>query len=204
MALVSLADLVDIEDRLGRDLDADESRRADTLLRDASAVVRAYCRRDFTEARHTIRLRPRGSRVLLPQRPVTAVHAVHAVQSFGTTLMRTPLTLWSWVVGAEVHLGDTTLVINGPELDYDQSSIHVEVDYSYGYPEVPSDVAAVVANVAVKALTMPSGGLVDMETIGPMTVRYAGVNNGPLALTEPDRAVLNRYRSHAVKTMELR
>lgn len=204
MALASLADLSDIEDRLGRDLDADESRRADVLLRDASAMVRAYCRRDFTESRDVVRLRPRGWKLILPQRPVTAVHELAAVQSFGTTILRTPLTLWSWVAGAEVYLGDTTLVINGPELDYDQDKIYVEVDYSYGYAEVPDDVRAVVANVAVKALIMPSGGLVDMETIGPMTVRYAGVNNGPLALTEPDRAILNRYRSHAARTMELR
>lgn len=204
MALASLADLSDIEDRLGRELDEDESTRADALLRDASAVVRAYCRRDFTANRETVRIRPRGSKILLPQRPVVEVHMVWAVHSFGPTIYRTPMAFWGWVSGHEISIGDDSMVINGPTISWDSSDTYAEVDYSYGYETVPDDVRAVIANVAVKALTMPSGGLVDMETIGPMTVRYAGVNNGPLALTEPDRAVLNRYRSSSARTMELR
>lgn len=204
MALASLADLSDVEDRLGRDLAAEESRKADALLRDASAVVRAYTRREFTLGTTVDRLRPRGYKIVLPQRPVVEVRSVSAVQSFGTMLTITPLAFWSWAGGHEVILGDPSLVINGPTIDYSDRNVWAEVDYSFGFAEIPDDVIAVTANIVVKALSMPQSGLVDMQTVGPYTVRYAGVNNGPLSLTEPDREVLNRYRSTVNSTMELR
>lgn len=204
-SLPHLADLSDVEDRLGRDLTPEESRKADALLRDASTVVRNYCRRDFTMGTTTARYRPRGRKIILPQRPVLSVTAVYSVQSFGPTILTTPLTFWSWVGGAEIIIGDETLVINGPTIDFDDVNVWVEVTYSHGFAEVPDDVRAVVANLVVRNVTVPGGGLADMETVGPYTVRYSGFTaQGPLGVSEADRQILNRYRSTTSATVELR
>lgn len=204
-SLPTLADLADVEDRLGREFTPEEQTRADALLRDASTVVRSYCRRDFTAGTATSRFRPRGRKVLLSQRPVLDVTAVSAVQSFGTTEIVTPLALWSWVAGYEVIIGDQTLVINGPTVDWDDSDVWVEVTYSYGFAEVPDDIVTVVANMVVRNMTVPSAGLIDSETIGPYTMRYSGFTTaGPLGLSEGDRVLLNRYRSSIASTVELR
>lgn len=204
-SLPTLADLADVEDRLGRDLDTSEQARAAALLRDASTVARSYCRRDFTQGTTTARYRPRGRKVLLPQRPVLAVTAVAGVQAFGTTEVVTPMALWSWVGGHEIFLGDQTLVINGPTLDWSDTNVWVQVTYDHGFAEVPDDIVTVVANMVVRNMTVPSGGLIDSETIGPYTTRYSGFTSaGPLGLSEADRVLLNRYRSTIASTVELR
>lgn len=205
MALPSLASLTDVEDRLGRDLDAAESRRASALLSDASTVARNYCRRDFTAGSTTARYRPRGRKVVLSQRPVVSVTSVSSVLSIGTATTITPLSFWSWPGGNEILLGDPTLVINGPTFEWSDSDVWVQVAYTHGFTTVPEDVLAVVANMVVRALTAPKGGLVDTEQIGPYNVRYSGfATQGPLGLAEPDRQTLNRYRSVTTHTVELR
>ena len=204
-SLPSLADLADVEDRLGRDLAAEESRRADALLRDASAVVRSYCRRDFTMGTTTGRMRPVGNKVTLPLRPVLEVTGIWAVQSFGTTQMRTPISFWNWPGGHEVYIGDQNLVINGPTLEWDDRQTWLDVEYRHGFAEIPEDIVTVVANLVAKNLTVPAGGLIDMETVGPYNVRYATYTSaGPLGLSEADRQILNRYRSTVSHTVELR
>lgn len=205
MALLpTLADLSDVEDRLGRDLTPEESRQADAMLRDASAVIRSYCRRDFTAGNLVARYRPRGDKVILPQRPITSINLVSAVTSFGPTEIVTALPFWSWVGGNEVFIGDQSLVINAPEFDFDDN-VWIEVDYDYGFTEVPVDIVTVCANLVVRNILTPSGGLIDSETIGPYTARYSSVTSaGPLGLGEPDREILNRYRSTIAHTVELR
>lgn len=204
-SLPSLADLADVEDRLGRDLTAEESRKADALLRDASTIVRNYCRRDFTAGTKTARYRPRGRKVVLPERPVTAVTVVKSVTSFNTTEMITPLAFWSWPGGYEVLLGDLTLVINGPTFDWSDTDVWVEVTYAYGFPAIPDDIITVVANMVVRNLTIPAGGVVDSETIGPYTTRYASsAIVGVMGIAEAERQLLNRYRASASMTLELR
>lgn len=205
MALPSLAERADVEDRLGYDIDAGQHNRVDALLRDASVVVRAYCRRDFTAGTTTARFRPRGHKVVLPQRPVRAVTAVRSVVSFGTSEQVTPLSYWSHPGGHEVHLGDQSAVINGPTLDFSDDDVWVEVTYDHGFLTVPDDVVTVVANMVVRNLTVPGGGLVDLQTIGPYTTRFGGfASGGPLTLGAGDRDVLNRYRSTTSSTVELR
>lgn len=204
-SLPSLADLSDIEDRLGRDLDASETRKADALLRDASTVVRNYCRREFTRGQTTARIRPRGRIINLPQRPVISVTAIWAVQSFGPTIMRTPLSYWNWPGGSQVFIGDQTMVINGPTLDWDDTDVWADVTYDHGFDEIPDEVITVVANMVTRNIVVPQGGLVDLETIGPYTARYATfTSQGPLGMSEADREVLNRYRTTVNTTVELR
>lgn len=200
-----LCDLEDVEDRLGRDLSPDEQRKATAVLTDASAVVRSYCRRDFTRATTTGRYRPVGDRVTLPLRPVLAVSGVWAVTSYGTTVYRTPLVVWQWAGGPEVYLGDTSLVINGPWIDWSDSHVWVDVEYTHGYDAVPADIVTVVANMVVKTLSVPGGGLIDMETVGSYNVRYSTITAaGPLGLTDGDRQILNKYRTTVNHSVEMR
>lgn len=204
-SLSPLADLEDIEDRLGRDLEPEESRKSAALIRDASTVVRNYCRRDFTHGTTTARFRPRGRKVSLPQRPVLTVTAVKAVLSYGTNETITPLAYWSWPGGSEVILGDPNLIINAPDWVWDDSEVWCEITYTHGFTEIPDDIRSVVANMVIRNLTAPKGGLIDTEGIGPYQVRYSGfVSQGPLGISEPDRQLLNRYRSTVAQTLELR
>lgn len=202
----ALAELDDVEDRLGRDLEPDEQRRAQAMLDDASAVVRAYTRRDFTKATETIRLRPRGNKVVLPQRPVVSVDSVATVINFGPTEIVTPVPAWSFAGGNEVYFLDSTIIFNGPTLDADEDvNLWAEVTYTHGYDEVPFDIVVVVANLVVRNLSVPNGGMVDLESVGPYTARYAAfTSGGPLSLSGPDRDILNRYRVSTAYTMELR
>lgn len=204
-ALPPLADLDDVEDRLGRDFTPEEQRKAQALLLDASAVIRSYCRRDFTAGTATIRLRPRGNKVLLPQRPVVSVQSVKTVISFGPTEVVTPTPAWSWVSGPELYLIDPQLIFNGPTLALDDENVWVEVSYTYGYTEVPFDIMTVCANLVLRNVAVPASGLVDLETVGPYTVRYANfASGGPLNLSTGDRDILNRYKATGALTVELR
>lgn len=205
-SLPSLAELDDVEDRLGRDLTEEEQRRAQAMLDDASAVVRAYTRRDFTRTTETVRLRPRGNKVVLPQRPVISVTSIATVVSFGHTEMTIPTPAYSWVSGPEIQFLDATTIYNAPTLEIgDEENLWIEVVYTHGYDDVPYDVMAVVANMVVRNLSVPSAGMIDLETVGPYTVRYSGFTSaGPLSLSPADRDVLNRYRTATAYTMELR
>lgn len=204
-SLPALASVTDVEDRLGRDLFPTEESRVAGALKDASVVVRAYTRRDFTLGTTTGRFRPRGAKVRLPQRPVVSVDAVAVVVAFGTSEQITPLSYWRWVSGSEIDLGDQNLVINGPTLDWDDEEFWLEVTYQHGYVEVPDDVITVVANMALRILTVPGGGISDMQTVGPYTNRIASfASSGPLTLSGGDRDVLNRYRNTTAYTVELR
>jgi hypothetical protein len=205
-SLSSLADIAEVEARLGYTI-VDNTIRAklQKQLDDASVVVRNYCRRDFTAGTSTIRLRPRGDKVTLPERPVRAVTAVSSVVTYGTSTQVTPLSYWSWVAGPEIQLGDQSLVINGPTLDFSDGDTWVEVTYDHGFAVVPDDVVSVVANMALRTFTIPGGGLVDMQTVGPYSARTASfASGGPLSLSGGDRDVLNKYRGRVSGTMELR
>jgi len=205
VALPSLAEITDVEDRLGYSIDPAQYTRVEALLRDASVVVRAYCRREFTAGTTTARYRPRGHKVVLPLRPVRAVTAVRSVVSFGTHDQITPLSYWSHPGGHEVFIGDQSVVINGPTLDFADENVWVEVTYEHGFAVIPDDVVTVVANMVVRNLTVPGGGLVDLQTVGPYTTRFGGfASGGPLSMGAGDRDVLNRYRSTTSSTVELR
>ena len=204
-SLPPLADLDDVEDRMGRDLTPEEQRKAQAMLLDASAVIRSYCRRDFTAGSSTIRLRPRGNKVILPQKPVVAVQSVSTVVSFGTFTWVTPTPSWSFAGGNEVYFIDPEIVYNGPAIALDDENLWIEVTYTHGYSEVPFDITSVCANLVLRNFTIPGGGIVDLETVGPYTVRYANfAGGGPLALSGGDRDILNRYRSSGALTIELR
>lgn len=203
----TLAELSDVEDRLGRDLTDTETGRTVAALRDASAVVRRYTRRTFTAETTTQRLRPVGYTVRLLQRPVTAVTAVSVIGDGGTAI---PIPAWAWDGGSELWVyGDSEQVINLPEAIADLWAYRtpmVEVTYTHGFAEIPDDVVAVVAGKAVVALSLPAsgGGVMSSETADAYSYQLAGfARSGPLGLSQADREILNAYRPGA-RSIELR
>lgn len=203
----ALAELSDVEDRLGRGLTDAETGRALSALRDASAVVRRYTRRTFTREQSTQRLRPVGGKVILPQRPVVSVDAVAVIGDDGQPIQ---LPAWAWDGGNELWIyPDSGQVINLSESLADLFRYRtplVEVTYTHGFVGIPDDVVAIVAGKAVVILSMPvsGGGVMSSETAGDYTYQLAGfARSGPLGLSDADKVILNAYRP-AGRTIELR
>lgn len=204
---VALAELSDVEDRLGRDLTDAETGRALAALRDTSAVVRRYTRRTFTREQSTQRLRPVGGKVTLPQRPVVSVDAVVVLGDQG---QRITLPVWTWDGGSELWIySDSSQIINLSESLADLFLYRtplVEVTYTHGFAEIPDDVVAIVAGKAVVQLSLPAsgGGVMSSETADIYSYQLAGfARSGPLGLSDADKLILNAYRPGA-KAIELR
>jgi len=208
MALSTLAQITDVEARIGRAVVDEERVQVQVMLEDASAVVRNYTRRDFTQSQTTDVFRASGEAVKLTNRPVISVEAISAIGLGG---IRTALPTWFfdghdkiWVAG-----GPALYVINLPEALYDlgQDTQLVEVTYTHGYDVIPADIVAVVAGMVVRTQILPGRGYLAAETVGDDSYRIAGDRqpaSGPLALGAADRAVLNAYRSGGRRTVELR
>jgi len=194
---VSLDPLVtqdEIEERLDRDLTATEIAGLPAKLRDASAAVRSFCRRDFTAViGDVLRIKPIGDRVRLPNAPVTAVTSVKRVNADGSTQA---FAGWAWD-GGENLFGLCAMgspMINVPEawLDDDYTPM-VEVTYDHGDTEVPDTVAAVVCAMIIRVLNAPGGGVEGLrsETIGPYAYGLAGATPGKRPrLSEEDKKEL--------------
>jgi len=181
--------MVAFEDRLGRSLDAPEdSDRALALLYDASAAARAYTGQHLSESSTTERLRVRKAHLRLPQRPVTAVTGVTAVD--GTAVE------YEWVAGDRVSITGLSDVMRFDVEPFRSTTPYLDVTYTHGYNPVPDDIVAVVCQVAARAYgygAEDSG--VQTETLGPYSVTGgAAAAQGGLGLLAGERAALDRYR----------
>ena len=165
----------DLAGRLGRALSTAESDRAELLLADASAAVRSYTGQQLGLGEATSRLRVKDGAVRLPQRPVIDVTAV--ADTDGNDLDVT------WVAGDRIALTGTT-------------AEWVDVTYSFGYEEVPSEIVAVVCQIAGRAFGRPPDETgMQSETIGQYSYTVgAAAAAGGLGMLADERAVLDRYR----------
>jgi len=207
MALSTLAQITDVEARIARTVVDDERVQVQAQLEDASAVVRNYCRRDFTQTSSTDVFRAVGEAVTLTNRPVISVEAIAALGLGG---VRTTLPTWFWDGQDRIWVsgGPAQYVLNLPESLYDLAgeSQLVEVTYTHGYAEIPADIVAVVAGMVVRTQTIPGRGYLAAETVGDDSYRIAGDRqpaSGPLALGAADRTVLNAYRFSGRRSIEL-
>ncbi len=193
----ALASPDDIEARLGRDLTAQEAARAQALLSDASAVVRAYTRQNFDLVTDDeVVLRATGGRISLPGRPVQGVSRVEVI---GGSDALPDFTLADWLFDGidTVRIGEGAAVINLPEAWWDDDGYPgtYRVTYTHGYAEVPAEVLSVVCGVVLRVLTNPSG--YRSETVGSYSVTYAVPATGEQLgtnLTRYEMRVLDRYR----------
>lgn len=185
MALEPLATVDDLEDRLQRTLAESEQIRADTLLRDASATVRAYCRRDFTASESTTRVRVKNGRLRIPNAPVTAVSSITDMNGNDVT--------FTWYAGDVIDF--TVAPLNEWEIVPLSSPLkYVDVTYTHGYDEIPEVVVKIVCRIAATALDSPA------EDAGTQSESIAGYSytRGTVAasggLFSDEKRELDAYR----------
>lgn len=196
----ALASPDDLEARLGRDLTTEEAARAEALLADASAAVRAYTGQDFDlVADDVVVLRGMGGRITLPGRPVQDVTRVEVI---GGSDALPDFTLSDWLFDGidTVRIGEGTTIINLPEVWWDDDGYPgtYRVTYSHGYATVPADVLGVVCGAVLRVLANPSG--YRSETVGSYSVTYAVPATGEqlgVNLTRYEAKALDRYRRKA-------
>ncbi|MFE6379226.1 hypothetical protein [Streptomyces roseolus] len=191
-----LADVADLEARLGRPLTPDEQARAAALLADASALVRDFTRQDFTRVvGDTLVLRPVGVLLRLPQRPVTAVTSVAAVGPAGATIGA--LSGWVWDGRDKIDLSCVSPAGSWP-LNWTGSLPDTyQVVYDHGTDPVPPGVVAAVCAIVLRTLLSPSmvAGMV-AERIGAYNYQVqqsAGAAGASVAMTPADEKALARY-----------
>lgn len=205
MSLPPLAQLSDIANRLPEAMSV-ETVRTTSLIADASAKVRSFTRQQFTTSQSTVKVRPIGHRVRLPQRPVVSVDAL-ALQ-LQNSATPTPFPGWWWDGSDELWLTTGEQVINLAEellfaLKY-QTPVCV-VTYTHGYAQVPEDVLAVVCSMVTRTLTAPGLGGVVSEGVGEYTYRLSdAAAQGPMALTDAEKETLRPYLPRRGATAELR
>ena len=195
--MTTLAGTDDLKARLGRDLTEAEQARAQALLDDASALIRAYTGQDFDLVEDDeIVLRIQGGVVRLPQRPVTEVSQVIAL---GGNLIP-DVTVIDWIFDGvdQIRIGEGTFIINLPAIWWDDDGYPgtYRVTYSHGYTQVPADVVSIACRVALRTLTAPTTqGGVTSETIGSYSYRLDAADTGlAVSLSKDDRTALARYR----------
>lgn len=174
-----LAELADIEARLGRTLTPDEANAVTELIGDVSALVESYCRRDWrVHEDDVIELEGWSDRELkLPGSPVLSVRYLTIDDKDITEFRLVGNSLWRrW--GWQSHPGDPL-------------PSKVVVTYTHGTDKVPADVKAVVCNEVMRVLGKEVGATA--ETIGEHTLSYES-GAGSISLSRSAKGSLNRFR----------
>lgn len=213
--MADLATQGDLAARLGRPLTSSESTRAAALLADASALVRGYTRQTFDlVTADEVVLRPVGTVLRLPQRPVVDVTAVVALGC--ADVAEITLTAWCWDGSDKVDI-DGARALDPAVADVWQRCCGpntYKVTNDHGYAATPADVVAVVTAMVLRTLTAPTmvAGLTGTrEQIGQYSTGYqfgqfaGGLSPGAsVTITDADKAVLDsagyRRRSTTVQT----
>lgn len=204
--MAALACVKDVELRLGRTFVGDEAGRAALLLDDASALVRAYTRRDFAPpASTTAVLRASGGVVRLPKRPVVSVTSVVMVGMYGTPDITVVGWGWDGLDVVDVS-GWSACIINLPEAVYEADDLPstYRITWTYGDTAVPPVAVAVVCSMVGRTMAAPSTvSGVTSETIGSYSYRMAEPGVGvSVSLTAADKELLDAagYRPRAGTT----
>lgn len=190
MSLPPLVTAPDLEERLGRGLTDTEMNRFAALIRDASASVRNYMRQDITQATSTVRLRVRGTKVRLPQRPVTAVTSV-------TNVNGGPIMFSSWE-------GFDTITISSNLLDtyawepFRYGIAAVDVNYTHGWAvgAIPDDIVGVVCSIVTRALGREpaDAGLVSESIAGYSYQLGSAAAAGGFGMLQAEKDILETYK----------
>lgn len=204
--MADLATTEDLEARLGRELTPDEAARAPALLADASALMRAFTGQDFEPvAGDVIILRPVGSMLRLPQRPVTAVTSVAAVGPDGSTIGS--LSGWTWDGRDKIDLTCAERAGSWPVNWRDPLPDTYQVNYDHGETPIPAIVVATVCAMVLRTLLSPSmtAGMV-AERIGAYNYQLqqgAGAAGASVTMTEADEKAVRRYGPRRAGTIQV-
>jgi hypothetical protein len=179
-----------VEASLGRPLTDEEASKLGAAIAGAQArIVAAIGWSPFPPTTAFQRLRgPWAQRLELPRRPVLEVHSVSV------------LPRWSWFTTqrrSQWRLIPPGLLVGGFPGIWGGVDGIVDVEYTYGFEELPADLAALCADLSGLALTSPpeaaSGG-VESESLGPYRVSYGDVWGKAGAAYGGWEAVIARYR----------
>lgn len=177
----------DVATLIQRDLSAADTATVEYLLDLATAVVQGYTGQKIERASSTVTLKPRSGKVRLPQRPVVSVTSVVGVNGLAV--------FWEFD-GIGTITASSIPIANGPDEPVGLWTKPLRVTYEHGYDPVPSDISAVVTQVAARAFgTPPDRSGLSQEGIS--TYQYSigpAAAQGPLGLMAGERAVLDRYR----------
>lgn len=183
-----LAEVTDLVERLGRDLTEQESIRAQSLLADASAAVRAAAGgQEISEATSDAYLFAHNERLYLPQVPVTAVNSVETVA--GATVG------FTWYAGFTAYVGYASL--NSFEIVpfLYPARTPLVVNYTHGYAVIPDDIVAVVCGIAARALGQPpdTSGVIQESLGGYAYTLGSAAAAGGLGMLDSERLIARRY-----------
>ena len=176
---MALASPEDVAKALGRDLTDEETRRVTHLLDLLSDKFRTEARQTFTVETHTHRVKVNGRRARPHRTPLVAVTAV-------TDDAGAPVPYAMRHGHVEVPLPSDRFVI---------------MTYRAGYPEVPDDVTAQIADSAARILKIDpkagAGAAQASTTAGPFSqsATFASWAIGGQTMLSPDDIALARsYR----------
>lgn len=174
--MANLATVADLQDRLGRALDATETTRAGALLEGASARVRTYTGQQFEQSTTTNRLRVRNGSIRLSQRPVTAVTTVKDTD--GNVLTHT------WHAGDRLDVADQL------------TGVWLDVTYTHGYATIPDDIVEVVCQMVLRTFGLPSESAgITQQAAGSFSYSVsAAAAAGAVGMLADERAALAPYR----------
>lgn len=205
--LMPLATVADLEDRAT--LTDAQRTHAPALLRDASAKIRGYCKQtfDLTEDDEVV-LRPVGTILRLPQRPVLAVTQVEQIGAAGTADRVMSAGEWAWDGVDKIELWPDPYRQQALPAGTGYYTDTYRPRYDHGYAVTPDNLVALTCDMVLRVLlaTTQVAGL-RSETIGSYSYSLAG--DGALGtkvtLTEDDKKELRDagYRRTAT-TVQLR
>lgn len=164
---MSFASYEDVAVLLGRDLTVEEQAAATAALIEVEDAVRVYTGQKFENGSATFRALSTTGAEVMPQRPLTSVTAWRYEDSTGT-----------------VHTGSVSdLTIIGNQVSGLPVGVVIEIDYTYGYVQVPAVIKGIVTRAALRALTnLATGG----ESEQP--------RSDGLLWSIRDKTILDRYR----------
>ena len=204
-SLPPLVGISDVTDRLPSAVSVEEKRVA-ALIRDASATVRRFTKRDFTVTQTTVGIRPIGHKIKLPQKPVLAVASITV--RLPNSLTDTTIPGWYWDGSDEIWLTDGGAIINLAEelmfaMEWETPMCYVT--YTHGDAIVPDDVVGVVCSMVTRLITAPGLGGVISESVGEFSYRLSDTAaQGPMGLTDAEKKILQTYIPRKTATAELR
>lgn len=165
---MALANIADVEARLGRSLTVEEARKARAYLDDASALFVQRAVQKFEPGESTVRLVAKDGVVRLVQRPVVEILEVKDLD------------------GNEI---DYTW--DGHSSIYDlEGYTAVTVTYEHGSDIIPAEVVAVVAGMVARTLSISPDAAagIQQQSVGPFSQSYASWAVGAQVMMSPAEA----------------
>lgn len=202
--MVQLAQFADVATRSMSPIPDSLTDFINARLTSASARICKLARQDFVKQQTTVKVRPVGGKLTLPQRPVVSVESVFVID-YQQNLV--PIAMPYWDGGDEVWLDHGQTVINLAESIRELFAYNTplcQVTYTHGYDQVPDEIIDVACEMVLRALAAPGNGAVQSQTAGPFSQTLTATGAaGALAMTKDERETVLTYRRPG-RTIELR